>query len=210
MPLRRGTRTPVLVSSRHFDISQAPEAARVPPGRSGTFQDESRNPGTRNTRSMPIWYPKSHKLFNHAISCLSNWTVSCVHSASTTAAVISAESILENRVSCIIIHEFSRVTYSKNESIHGVYRFFSTQPITKKAKMNRFTVLESQNRLCTTFHPLMSWRGSARFARNLSLRARWCHRYRIKTNIRFRRNVEVWMNWCTVIGHLVCFVSDIY
>ena len=37
-----------------------------------------------------------------------------------------------------------------DESIHGVYRFFSTQPITKKAKMNRFTVLESQNRLSTS------------------------------------------------------------
>ena len=64
-------------------------------------------------------------------------------------AGISAETILENRVSCIMIHEISCITYSKNESIHGVYRFFSTQPITKKAKMNRFTVLESQNRLST-------------------------------------------------------------
>ena len=49
----------------------------------------------------------------------------------------SAETILEICVSCIMIHEISFITYSKHESIHGVYRFFSMQPITKKAKMKQ-------------------------------------------------------------------------
>ena len=65
-------------------------------------------------------------------------------SPNTFRVVTSAETIL------IMTHDISCITYSKLESIHGVYRFFSTQPITKKAKMNRYTVLESQNRLSTS------------------------------------------------------------
>ena len=55
-----------------------------------------------------------------------------------------------NCVSCIKIHEISCITYSKNEFIHGVYRLFSMQPITQKAQMNRYMILESQYRLSTT------------------------------------------------------------
>ena len=46
--------------------------------------------------------------------------------------VFSAETILENSVTYIMIHEISCITYSNHESIHGVYRFFSMQPITKQ------------------------------------------------------------------------------
>ena len=49
-------------------------------------------------------------------------------------------------------HEISCITYSKNESIHCVYRFFSTQPIIKKAQMNWYTILESQ--YCLGINPV--------------------------------------------------------
>ena len=62
----------------------------------------------------------------------------------------SAETILKNRVSCFMIHEFSCITCSKNESIHGVYQFFSSQPITTKAQTNRYMILESQSCLSTS------------------------------------------------------------
>ena len=50
-----------------------------------------------------------------------------------------------------MIHEILCITYSRSESIHGVYLFSSMQPIAKKAKMNRYTIHESQYRLSTSF-----------------------------------------------------------
>ena len=50
-------------------------------------------------------------------------------------------------------------------NIHDVYRFFSTQPNTQKAKMNQYTVLESQNCLSTTPNPRKKIRvGTEQFA----------------------------------------------
>ena len=68
----------------------------------------------------------------------------------TTNLVLSRFLKTVYRVSWYINFHVSPILWKWiDESIHGVYRFFSTQPITKKAKMNRFTVLESQNRLST-------------------------------------------------------------
>ena len=77
----------------------------------------------------------------HWIPCLS-----CKY----TVWRISAETVLENCVSCIMIHEITCITYSKYESIHGVYWFCSTQPLTKKAQMNWYTILESPYHLSTS------------------------------------------------------------
>ena len=49
-------------------------------------------------------------------------------------------------------HPLTSAHARKNESIHGVYRFFSTQPNTKKAQMNRYMILESQYRLSTILY----------------------------------------------------------
>ena len=61
----------------------------------------------------------------------------------------STETILENCVLSIMTYEISCITYSIIESIHGMYLFFSMQPITNQAKMNRFTVLECRSHLST-------------------------------------------------------------
>ena len=74
------------------------------------------------------------------------------YTTTTKCVFFSAQTILENCISCIMIHEISCITHSsRNELIHGVNGFFSTQPMTKKARMNWYTILESQYCLITSF-----------------------------------------------------------
>ena len=81
-----------------------------------------------------------------------SWTLQCL-----IGFCSSAESILENWESCITIHEGAMFHYSKKWFMYRYMNRFmyrvstlSTQLITKLSKMNRFTVLESQNRLSTS------------------------------------------------------------
>ena len=49
-----------------------------------------------------------------------------------------------------MIHEISCIIHSKNDLIHGLYQFFSTQPVANEAQMNRYTNIKSQYCLSTS------------------------------------------------------------